>query len=106
MCVLQTQALTILPTEGCNRMLGTAAKMAPQSHPEERALQLLVQWNAGSGWWSSLRALLASYKLPALRNSTYFRDSNLSRSQLAGRSLTASFLMHCALIMLVVYLPQ
>jgi Gram-negative bacterial TonB protein C-terminal len=87
-------------------MLGTATKMAPQSHPEERALQLLVQWNAGSGWWSSLGALLASYKLPALRNSIYFRDSNLSRSQLAGRSLTASFLMHCALIMLVVYLPQ
>jgi Gram-negative bacterial TonB protein C-terminal len=87
-------------------MLGTATKMAPQSHPGERALQLLVQWNAGSGWWSSLRALLASYKLPALRNSIYFRDSNLSRSQLAGRSLTASFLMHCALIMLVVYLPQ
>jgi hypothetical protein len=87
-------------------MLGTATKMAPRSHPEERALQLLVQWNAGSSWWSSLSALLASYKLPALRNSIYFRDSNLSRSQLAGRSLTASFLMHCALIMLVVYLPQ
>ena len=87
-------------------MLGTATKMAPQSHPEERALRLLVQWNAGSGWWSSLRALLASYKPPTLRNSIYFRDSNVSRSQLAGRSLTASFLMHCALIMLIVYLPQ
>ena len=49
-------------------MLGTATKMAPQSHPEERALQLLVQWNAGSGWWSSLRTLFASYKPPiALR---------------------------------------
>jgi len=87
-------------------MLGTATKMAPQSHPEERALQLLVQWNAGSGWWSSLRALFASYKPPTLRTSIYFRDSNIARSQLAGRSLTASFLMHCALIMLVVYLPQ
>jgi hypothetical protein len=87
-------------------MLGTATKMAPRSHPEERALRLLVHWNAESGWWSSLRALLASYKLPALRNSIYFRDSNLSRSQLAGRSLTASFLMHCALLLLVVYLPQ
>ena len=49
-------------------MLGTATKMAPQSHSEERAPQLLVQWNAGSGWWSSLRALLASYKPPTLRN--------------------------------------
>jgi hypothetical protein len=87
-------------------MLGTATKMAPQSHPEERALRLLVQWNAGSGWWSSLRALLASYKPPTMRTSIYFRDSNVARSQLAGRSLTASFLMHCALIMLVVYLPQ
>ena len=106
LCVLQSQALTNLPTEGCNRMLGTATKMAPQSHSEERALQLLVQWNAGSGWWSSLRALLASYKPPTLRTSIYFRDSNVARSQLAGRSLTASFLMHCALIMLVVYLPQ
>jgi hypothetical protein len=87
-------------------MLGTATKMAPQLHPEERALQLLVQWNAGSGWWSSLRALFASHKPPTLRTSIYFRDSNVARSQLAGRSLTASFLMHCALIMLVVYLPQ
>jgi hypothetical protein len=87
-------------------MLSTATKMAPRSHSEERALQLLVQWNAGSGWWSSLRALFASYKLPTLRTSIYFRDSNVSRSQLAGRSLTASFLVHCALIMLVVYLPQ
>ena len=87
-------------------MLGTATRMTPQSHPQERALQLLVQWNAGSGWWSSLRALFASYKPPTLRTSIYFRDSNVSRSQLAGSSLTASFLMHCALFMLVVYLPQ
>jgi hypothetical protein len=87
-------------------VLGTATKMAPQSHREERAPRLLVHWNAESGWWSSLRALFASYKLPTLRASIYFRDSNVSRSQLAGRSLTASFLMHCALIMLIVYLPQ
>jgi len=87
-------------------MLGTATKMVPQSHPEERALQLLVQWNSGSGWWSSLRTLFASYKPLIALPSMYFRDSNVSRSRLAGRSLTASFLMHCALLLLVVYLPQ
>ena len=87
-------------------MLGTAVRVAPQSHPEGRAPQLLVHWNAGSGWWSSLRTLFASYKPATALASKYFRDSNVSRSRLAGKSLTASFLMHCALLALVVYLPQ
>ncbi len=36
----------------------------------------------------------------------YFHTSDLSAAPVAGRSLTASFLMHCAFLMLFFYVPQ
>jgi hypothetical protein len=87
-------------------MLGAATRMAVQPKTQERALQLLVQWNSGSDWWSSLKAVCSRTKLPALRTANYFHSSNLLASPVAGRSLTASFLMHCALILLLYYVPR
>jgi hypothetical protein len=87
-------------------MLGAATRTAVQTKPRERDLQFLVKWNSGAGWWSSLKAVCARTRLPALRTSVYFHSADVGEAPLAGRSLTASFLMHCALILVLVYVPQ
>jgi Gram-negative bacterial TonB protein C-terminal len=58
-------------------------------------------------WWESL-AVLASRAAP--RSSAqvcyFLRGANLTRVQFAGRPLGASFLLHAALVALLIYLPQ
>ncbi len=87
-------------------MLGLATKMAVGARPKEKSPELLVNWNAGSGWWSSLKAVCSRSRLPVLRTSTYFHGPDVSSAPAAGGSFTASFLIHCALILLIFYLPQ
>ena len=87
-------------------MLGAATKMAVQSQSPERSLQFLVDWNSGTGWWSSLKAVCTRSKFPVLRTSTYFHSSDVSSAPVARRSITASLLLHCGLILLLIYLPQ
>src|ERR1700733_1509209 len=87
-------------------MLGLATKMAPEARPKEKSPELLVAWNSDSGWWSSLKAVCSRSKLPLLRTSTYFHSAYVSNAPVAGGSFTASFLLHCALILVIFYLPQ
>ena len=87
-------------------MLGLATKMAAEARPREKSPELLVAWNSDSGWWSSLKAVCSRSNLPLLRTSTYFHSPDVSSAPVAGGSITASFLMHCALILLIFYLPQ
>ena len=90
-------------------MLGAAAEIAIQAEPKERPLrplQFLVQWDSGAGWWSSLKAVCAPSRLPILQTSNYFHSPNVAGAKAPGGSLTASFLMHCALILLLLYVPQ
>ncbi|MGB9242856.1 MAG: energy transducer TonB [Candidatus Acidiferrales bacterium] len=44
--------------------------------------------------------------MPALRTSTYFHSPDVSNAPAASGSFTASFLMHCALVLFIFYLPQ
>ena len=87
-------------------MLGLATKMAAEARPREKSPELLVAWNSNSGWWSSLKAVCSHPRLPVLRTSSYFHSPDVSNAPVAGGSFTASFLMHCALILLIFYLPQ
>jgi len=87
-------------------MLGLATKMAADARPREKSPEFLVAWNSDSGWWTSLKAVCSRSKLPLLRTSTYFHSPDVSSAPVAGGSFTASFLMHCALILLIFYLPQ
>jgi hypothetical protein len=87
-------------------MLGLATKMAAEARPRGKSPELLVAWNSDSGWWTSLKAVCSRSKLPLLRTSTYFHSPDVSSAPVARGSFTASFLMHCALILLIFYLPQ
>jgi hypothetical protein len=84
----------------------TATKMALQTKPKGKAPQLLVNWNYDSGWWSSIKALCARRPKRTLRAANYFDGFDVSASPAAGGSLTASFLLHCAFVALLIYLPQ
>jgi Gram-negative bacterial TonB protein C-terminal len=87
-------------------MSGLATKMAAEARSGEKSPELLVAWNSDSSWWTSLKAVCSRSRLPVLRASTYFHSPDVSNAPVAGGSFTASFLMHCALILLIFYLPQ
>jgi len=87
-------------------MLGLATKMAAEARPREKSPELLVAWHSDSGWWSSLKAVCSHPRLPVLRTSTYFHSPDVANAPAASGSFTASFLMHCALVLLIFYLPQ
>ncbi len=89
-----------------DKMFGAATKMAMRDKPPTRPLQFLVHRDPGSAWWSSLKAICARTSATSSRATVYFHTPNLSATPLAGRSLTASFLMHCALLLLLFYVPQ
>jgi hypothetical protein len=95
-------------TRRIKSMFGAGTKLAiePQK-PVAKPLQFLVPRESRYfGWWGSLKAICTRSRVPVLRTSTYLHGSNLSAAPVAGRSITASFLMHCALILLLFYLPQ
>ena len=69
-------------------------------------MHLLVDWDSGPSWWSSLRAVCAHPRMPLLRTSSCLHNADVSSAPLAGRSLTASFLLHCALLLLILYVPR
>src|ERR1700719_125819 len=68
----------------------------------DRALQFLLPRDSRYfGWWDSLKAVCAHGKLSGSGNPGYLRNSDVARSQLAGRSLSASFVLHCLLIVVI-----
>ena len=73
-----------------------------------KPLQFLVKReSAFLGWWRSLAALCSRTNLHCTRNSVYlFRSARVPRFRLAGRSLSASFLLHCSIVLLLIYLPR
>jgi hypothetical protein len=84
----------------------TATKMAPQAKPKGKPPQLLVNWDYRSGWWGSIKALCTRTHNPTLRTANYFEGSDVPTSPTAGGSVTASLLLHCAIIALLIYLPE
>jgi hypothetical protein len=73
----------------------------------DRALQFLLPRDSRYfGWWDSLKAVCAPGKFSGSGYPGYLRNSDVARSQLAGRSLSASFVLHCLVIVLIIYLPQ
>ena len=89
-------------------MFGAGTKLAvePQK-PPTRPLRFLVQRESRYfGWWGSLKAICTRSRVPVLRTSTYLHGSDLSAAPVAGRSITVSFLLHCALLLLLFYVPQ
>jgi Gram-negative bacterial TonB protein C-terminal len=59
------------------------------------------------GWWRSLKVLFSPGSSQPSKNSIHlFRSSRAARFEFAGRSFTASFLLHCSMILLLIYLPQ
>lgn len=88
------------------KMQLTATRMTFQPKPKEKPLQLLVDWDYGSGWWGSIKALCARTRMPTLRTANYFEGTDVPTSSAAGGSITASLLLHCAFIALLIYLPQ
>src|SRR5215469_8913726 len=81
-------------------------RATPYLNRQDRPLQFLLPRNSHFGWWDSLKALCSGGKPSGLKNFGYLRHSDVARSQLAGRSLSVSFLLHCSLIVLLIYLPQ
>jgi hypothetical protein len=74
---------------------------------QDRTFQFLLPRDSRYlGWWSSLKALCSGGKFSGSRNPNYLHHSDVARSQLAGRSLSASFVLHCLVIVLIIYLPQ
>jgi len=71
-----------------------------------RPLQFLLPRDSHFGWWDSLKALCSGGKSSGSKNFGYLRHSDVARSQLAGRSLSVSFVLHCLIIVLLIYLPQ
>ena len=75
---------------------------------QKKPLQFLVRREPSFlGWWRSLKVLCSRTNSHSIPNSIYlFRSTRVARFELAGRSLTASFLLHCSMILLLLYLPQ
>ena len=87
--------------------LGDIRARALLALARRRSPKFLVQGEAGAGWWSCLKAI--SKPAPATSSAGQefvFRMSQIVRSEAAGRSLGASLLLHCSLILLLVNLPQ
>ena len=78
------------------------------SEGPRRPMQFLVKHESALvGWWRSLAVLFSRPNLRASQSPAYlFRSARAARFELAGRSLTASFLFHCSMILLLIYLPQ
>ena len=58
-------------------------------------------------WWDSIKVLLSAGKVPVVRNGSYFlRGANSRPSSIAGRSLGASLLLHCSMVVLLFYSPS
>lgn len=58
-------------------------------------------------WWDSTKVLWSAGKVPVVRNGSYFFRAGSSRQfRLAGRSLGASFLLHCSIVFLLLYSPS
>jgi Gram-negative bacterial TonB protein C-terminal len=75
---------------------------------QKKPLQFLVKRESSLlSWWRSLKVLCSRTNSYSTQNSIYlFRSTPVARFELAGRSLTASFLLHCSMILLLLYLPQ
>jgi hypothetical protein len=75
---------------------------------QKKQLQFLVKRESPFfGWWRSLKVLCSRTNSHSTQNSIYlFRSTPVARFELAGRPLTASFLLHCSMILLLLYLPQ
>ena len=70
-------------------------------------LFLLRRQSALSGFWESLRILCKRTKFPVALSSTYpFRSLNKEPSRLACQPLGASFLVHCSVVLMLVYVPR
>jgi len=87
-------------------MSSTATKLAVDSNPRQRSLDLLVHWHSGPSWWSSLTAICSRPQLPILPTAPYFHSAGVSDSSAPKSSLSASFLLHCAVLLLVLYIPK
>ncbi len=77
--------------------------------PASRARQpvfLVPRDRKDSGWWGSIRALLASVPAPSLTHPVdLFRSTPILSYRFAGRSLTLSVLLHIAGFLVLTYLP-
>jgi len=75
---------------------------------ERGALRLLVQSESFLSNWRDSLVALTSRAAPrsSIAGSRFLRGSRLPRGRLPGRSIGASFLLHCLVVVLVVYLPM
>ncbi|MGA3294797.1 MAG: energy transducer TonB [Candidatus Acidiferrales bacterium] len=63
--------------------------------------------SAYSGWWGSLRVLLGTARASAsAATSGVFRNVMLARRYFRGAPLSLSFVLHCAVIFLLIFVPR
>jgi Gram-negative bacterial TonB protein C-terminal len=98
--------LTIFPARSPLRA-SVVLRTPPSPRVGTSELFLLRRQSALSGFWESLRTLCSRTKFPMSVNSTYpFRSLNKEPSRLAGQPLGASFLVHCSVVLMLVYVPR
>jgi hypothetical protein len=87
---------------------GFLRERARVSEGQRKPFEFLVKRESSFfGWWHSLKVLCSRANAPSTQNSIYlFRSARVARFELASRSLTVSFLLHCSMILLLLYLPQ
>lgn len=88
--------------------MGTIHEATRLFEGQARPLQFLVKRESSFfGLWRSLAVLCSRTTSYSTRNTNYpFRNTRVARFKLAGRSLAASFLLHCGIVLLLVYLPR
>ena len=70
---------------------------------------LVTRDRATASWWESLKAIFRHEKAMPSSSPTHvylFRTSNAARFELAGRPLSASFALHCSMIVLLVMMHR
>ncbi len=100
---------SVIPSLRARTLEGVSvnAGAAQFSGRREKTLQFLLPRSSRYfGWWGSVKALCTSGKVSGARNASYLRSSNVARFHLPGSSLSASFALHCSVILLMIYLPQ
>ena len=87
---------------------GAIRENARISGSARKPMQFLVKHESSFlGSWRSLAVLFSRTDARSSQAPAYlFRSARAARFELAGRSLTASFLLHCSMILLLMYLPQ
>lgn len=103
-----------MPTDTTLVATGPRKESNPQAQPfrapfvERGSLRLFVRRDRFLSDWRGSIAALVSRSDPASSHAVnhFLHCVNLARTRFSGRSLGASFLLHCCAIALAIYLPQ